>query len=354
MSTLPSEEHYRRELAEIARFPDMNPGPVLRMNFEGDVLLSNAAAQKVFGQDLHGKNWKNICPNITDEAWRKILSTENVTPVEATLGDKCFVFNHRTDPKTSLVFVFGSDITANKINERKLEEQKATITEIARFPDMNPGPVLRMDFNGMILLSNAAAENVFGEDLAGKNWKSVCPQLDGKMWNAILNTTGVIPVEANIGDKCFVFNHRTDPKTSLVFVFGSDITANKINERKLEEQKATITEIARFPHMNPGPVLRMDFDGKILLSNIAARRHLRDYTGKNVSKSNVHEVMMEMAYASVAHICITPMQDVLGLGEEARMNIPAAGTNNWLWRMQHEPADAIRQKLLRWARMYNR
>jgi hypothetical protein len=37
-------------LAEVARFPEMNPGPVLRVQGdEGTVLLANEAARKVFG-----------------------------------------------------------------------------------------------------------------------------------------------------------------------------------------------------------------------------------------------------------------------------------------------------------------
>ena len=36
--------------------------------------------------------------------------------------------------------------------------------------------------------------------------------------------------------------------------------------------------------------------------------------------------------ASVADIVITPLQDVLGLGSEARMNVPAARSGSWRWR----------------------
>lgn len=49
------EDDMQRPLAEIARFPDMNPEPVLRMDFKGDILLSNVAVQKLFGEVLHGK-----------------------------------------------------------------------------------------------------------------------------------------------------------------------------------------------------------------------------------------------------------------------------------------------------------
>src|SRR6185312_1335031 len=42
--------------------------------------------------------------------------------------------------------------------------------------------------------------------------------------------------------------------------------------------------------------------------------------------------MMRTAARSVANLCIFPMQDVLHLGSEARMNTPAAGAGNWTWR----------------------
>ena len=42
--------------------------------------------------------------------------------------------------------------------------------------------------------------------------------------------------------------------------------------------------------------------------------------------------MIRAAARSVANICILPMQDVLHLGSEGRMNVPAAGQGNWTWR----------------------
>ena len=38
----------------------------------------------------------------------------------------------------------------------------------------------------------------------------------------------------------------------------------------------------------------------------------------------------------MANLCIFPMQDVLGLGSEARMNTPAAAAGNWTWRYREE------------------
>ncbi len=53
--------------------------------------------------------------------------------------------------------------------------------------------------------------------------------------------------------------------------------------------------------------------------------------------------------ASVADTVLAPMQDVLGLGSEARMNLPGRGEGNWHWRMlpgRATPQDAARLKEL--------
>jgi 4-alpha-glucanotransferase len=42
--------------------------------------------------------------------------------------------------------------------------------------------------------------------------------------------------------------------------------------------------------------------------------------------------MIRCAARSVADTCIIPLQDILHLGSEARMNTPAAGYGNWSWR----------------------
>lgn len=44
--------------------------------------------------------------------------------------------------------------------------------------------------------------------------------------------------------------------------------------------------------------------------------------------------MMRAAARSVANLCIFPMQDVLHLGSDCRMNTPAAGAGNWTWRYE--------------------
>ena len=41
---------------------------------------------------------------------------------------------------------------------------------------------------------------------------------------------------------------------------------------------------------------------------------------------------MRRVLASDADVAIVPLQDVLGLGDEARMNVPGVADGNWSWR----------------------
>ncbi len=237
---------HEQELSQLARFPDMNPGPVIRMTMEGIVLLSNKAARNLFSRDLKEKNWKTICPNLSEEIWRQIVSSDNVYTIERSIGKLCFLFHHRPDPETQLVFVYGSDITENKKIEKKLEEQNALIEQIARFPHMNPGPVIRMDLDGTIHLCNQAAQSIFKETLNGKDWRTLCPGVKGTLWNKIISSEEVFPVEEKIGKNFFVFNHRCDLQSKLVFAFGTDITLQRAAEKQLlqNEKMATLGTLA--------------------------------------------------------------------------------------------------------------
>jgi 4-alpha-glucanotransferase len=53
----------------------------------------------------------------------------------------------------------------------------------------------------------------------------------------------------------------------------------------------------------------------------------------NPPPNDVVWTLIRAASTSVADVCIIPVQDVLVLGSEARMNTPAIPENNWTWRM---------------------
>jgi len=66
-------------------------------------------------------------------------------------------------------------------------------------------------------------------------------------------------------------------------------------------------------------------------SSKAEREHALRYLGKTKADEK-HWEFIRLAFSSVAAMAIIPLQDVLGLGNEARMNIPGKALGNWAWR----------------------
>jgi 4-alpha-glucanotransferase len=64
------------------------------------------------------------------------------------------------------------------------------------------------------------------------------------------------------------------------------------------------------------------------------RERLAIYLGRTPTPDTVHWEMIRMAMMSVARTAIFPLQDVLGLGKESRMNVPSeVNGSNWTWRV---------------------
>jgi 4-alpha-glucanotransferase len=59
---------------------------------------------------------------------------------------------------------------------------------------------------------------------------------------------------------------------------------------------------------------------------------VRDYLGSPCHE--IHWELIRAACASVADTVVHPMQDVLGLGGEHRMNLPGKGEGYWEWRFE--------------------
>ncbi|MBW2621425.1 MAG: 4-alpha-glucanotransferase [Deltaproteobacteria bacterium] len=72
------------------------------------------------------------------------------------------------------------------------------------------------------------------------------------------------------------------------------------------------------------------------------RKKLSQYVGGEVSADSAPKLLIRLAMMSVADTVIFPLQDVLELGEQARMNIPGTQTGNWEWRLTD---DLLTQKV---------
>jgi 4-alpha-glucanotransferase len=63
------------------------------------------------------------------------------------------------------------------------------------------------------------------------------------------------------------------------------------------------------------------------------KKRLSRYLGRQVPKEELPHELLRLLMMSVANNVILPLQDILGLGEEARMNHPSTREGNWEWRL---------------------
>jgi 4-alpha-glucanotransferase len=66
--------------------------------------------------------------------------------------------------------------------------------------------------------------------------------------------------------------------------------------------------------------------------------HSRHYLARTLGKpiTNPAWDLIALGWSSVAVLAIAPLQDVLSLGSEARMNRPGVANGNWQWRVRYD------------------
>jgi 4-alpha-glucanotransferase len=85
----------------------------------------------------------------------------------------------------------------------------------------------------------------------------------------------------------------------------------------------------------------------------AEKAFARRYLGSNGREMNW--VLIRAILSSIADLAIIPLQDVLGLGSEARMNLPARPGGNWRWRFTPgQLTRPISERLKEMVETYNR
>jgi 4-alpha-glucanotransferase len=81
-------------------------------------------------------------------------------------------------------------------------------------------------------------------------------------------------------------------------------------------------------------------------ASVLEKRRLELTLGRKPAADELHWDMIRLAMMSPARMCITPVQDLLGLGPEARINTPGRWEGNWLWRMSPGQFAALPQQRL--------
>ncbi len=84
------------------------------------------------------------------------------------------------------------------------------------------------------------------------------------------------------------------------------------------------------------------------------KQFARNYLNSR-NDNEIHWDAIRGAWSSVANIAIVPVQDILGLGSEARINTPGVASGNWQWRLKAGAlTDELSEKLAKLTKTYSR
>lgn len=132
----------------------------------------------------------------------------------------------------------------------------------------------------------------------------------------------------------------------LLFAFGSDLPTNPYAPHN------HIRNCVVYPGTHDNNTVRGWFENE---AGEKERLRFFRYIGREVAAEEVSWEFIRLAMMSVADRVIFSMQDILGLGEESRMNRPATVEGNYRWRMTSEQlSDSLAGKLLDMTKIYGR
>ena len=132
----------------------------------------------------------------------------------------------------------------------------------------------------------------------------------------------------------------------LLFAFGDDLATNPYVPHN------HVKNCVLYTGTHDNNTIRGWFENEIAPE---VKNKLFKYLGHEVSAQDVHWELIRLAMMSVANMVIFPMQDILGLGEEHRMNRPSTARGNWEWQLLPEQITlSLAQRLLEMTEIYGR
>ncbi len=113
----------------------------------------------------------------------------------------------------------------------------------------------------------------------------------------------------------------------LLFAFGDDLPTNPYAPHN------HVKECVIYTGTHDNNTIKGWFKNEV---NAEGKKRISEYIGRTVTDKTINWDLIGLAMMSVADIMIIPMQDILGLDEKDRMNLPASPEGNWEWRLAPE------------------
>ncbi len=132
---LKQQEELNIELNRLAKFPEQNPNPVLRLSADGSVLYANESSRTLL-LNLKQRDGK-ILPDNFSVSFAELLMSGNVSQQEVDCGETTYTLALAPLTDEGLVNIYGMDITLRKKAEQQLaatmEQLRASNRDLEQF-----------------------------------------------------------------------------------------------------------------------------------------------------------------------------------------------------------------------------
>ncbi len=206
------------QVEAISRFPDANPNPVLRIALGGTLLYANPAAAPILTA-LGVRVGRSV-----DDDWlagARIAAAEG-SNLQLLAGHQTYALRPVEVADLGFLNIYGTDVTAQRA--------------IVKFPDQNPNPVFRTDWDGRLVYANPASTELI-EGLGCRIGGTLNPDLFDRLITAVQGGARE-SVEITSRDRDYALLPVDVPEFGFINVYGTDITAdNEMRRLHLENQR---------------------------------------------------------------------------------------------------------------------
>lgn len=239
----PVETDLEEKAARLQAILDTTVDGIVTINEQRIIQSFNKAAERIFGyraEEVIGKNVTVLQPSPYREHHDEYVENYLRTGIRKIIGIGREVEGRKKDGSIFPLYLAVSEVWVGKERYftailRDLTEQKMSFEEIrslARFPEENPHPILRVSMEGVLLYANAAGKCLIETWGIGIGKMLPDPWRESVLETTELNTPKEL--EAKCGVATYALTLVPTPNARDINIYGKDITERKLAEEALK------------------------------------------------------------------------------------------------------------------------